>query len=79
MKKEVKMPEIGSVDESTFCRLDCKFRDDPTSLTDVEVGLLIERGREENWDKYIASYEKLDKAYEKGYSDGYDEGHSFGM
>jgi hypothetical protein len=64
------MAEIGGMDETTFCQLDCKFRKNPYAMTTQEIGLLIERGREVHWLDYIREIVNADQSYD----DGYDEG-----
>jgi flagellar biosynthesis/type III secretory pathway protein FliH len=82
------MPEIGPLDEADFCRIDCKFRQDPKSLTTEEIGKLIERCRAENWEDLIddrIEEEEMSReageslAYDEGYDEGYEEGHKYGL
>ena len=67
------MPEIGPVDETTFCMLDCKFRADPGSITESEIGLLLERGRLENWKEFIDEQTDFEESFANGYVEGYSD------
>jgi hypothetical protein len=58
------------MDETDFCKLDCKYRADPKSITTAEIGKLLERGREENWAEHIKEIVDADQSYENGYDEG---------
>ena len=71
--------EIGGVGEATFCHLDCKYRANPHSLTDEEVGMLIERSREENWQEYMSADADMDEFGQERYDEGHQDGYTAAM